>query len=103
MVIVFVLIEIIEDHGASHIWCVSAHTLMSLLGVAILASFVSVLGLHFFMCAMDFSWVCRCTQKLCFVGGGTVIFCKVIQHATCADVMHMYTCRQSCELLVWFV
>ena len=30
----FVLNEILEDHGASQILCVSAHTLVSLLGVA---------------------------------------------------------------------
>ena len=75
-VIVFVLIEIIEDHGASHIWCVSAHTLVSVLGVAILASFVSVLGLHLFMCAMDFSWVCRCTQNCVLSVGARSSFVK---------------------------
>ena len=64
--IVCVLIEIIEDHGASHIWCVSAHTLVSLLGVAILRL------------------LCRCWGFTVYVGDGfqvgadslNIVFCR---------------------------
>ena len=88
-VIVFVLIEIIEDHGASHIWCVSARTLVFLLGVAIVRLLCRCWGFTLYVCD-GFQVGVPMHSTLCFVGGGTVIFCQVIQHATCADVMHMY-------------
>ena len=88
-----------------HTFCVSVHTLSCLSWVWLWLFCVFCVGVGaslFHVC--DGFWLgLPMHTNLCLLGVGTVNFLVVMQHATCADVMHMYTCRQSCELFIWFV